>query len=158
MNFDRINYNPETGVFRWAVSGRGISRGAIAGSKTQHGYWQIKLCFKAYRAHRLAWFLHYGVWPIGEIDHINGDPLDNRIANLRVVDRAGNSQNRWRAHRDHASCGLLGVTWNRQHQRWQAKLQANKKRHHVGYFDNPDAAHRAYLEAKSRLHIAGGRH
>lgn len=32
------------------------------------------------------------------------------------------------------SCGLLGVTWNKQHKRWQSKIMAHKKMHHVGLF------------------------
>jgi len=118
----------------------------------------VKLGRKQYRGNRLAWFLVHGEWPDGEVDHINGDRLDNRISNLRVVDRAGNSQNQRRAHFDNRSCGLLGVTWNKQHRRWQAKLQARKVRHHLGYFDDPQSAHEAYLKAKSALHINGGGH
>ena len=158
MDISRISYDPETGIFRWAVSEPGVSAGKVAGSLTKYGYWVVKLERKQYRAHRLAWFIAHGVWPIGEVDHINGDRLDNRLANLRVVDRAGNSQNQLRAHRDNRSCGLLGVTWNKQHGKWQAKLQARKKRHHVGYFSNPEAAHAAYLEAKAVMHIGVGSH
>ena len=62
------------------------------------------------------------------------------LENLRVVDRAGNSQNKGGAQANNLSCGLLGVTWNKQHQRWQAKLMAHKVRHHVGYFDTPEEA------------------
>ncbi len=149
--FDRIHYDAETGVFTWAVAGRGIRVGAVAGVKTSEGYWQIKLGFKAYRAHRLAWFLVHGVWPDGSIDHINGDRLDNRIANLRIASHAVNMQNKRVAMANNKSCGLLGVTWNIQHERWQASVMVNKKRHFLGHFDTPEAAHAAYLEAKRRL-------
>lgn len=159
MNYyERISYNPASGLFMWVVSAPGIRAGKLAGSVTRHGYQVIKLGRKPYRAHRLAWFLSYGVWPHGEVDHIDGDPLNNRLHNLRVVDRAGNSQNQRRAHRDNKSCGLLGVTWNKQHGKWQAKLQANKVRHHIGYFDDPGEAHKAYMDAKAVRHIGGCRH
>lgn len=153
---NKLNYNPASGQFTWATAGRGIRAGAIAGSMTAQGYWQIKLNKKIYSAHRLAWFVTHGVWPIGEVDHINGKPLDNRISNLRVVDRAGNSQNQLRAHADNLSCGLLGVTWNKQHKKWQSKIQVNKTRIHVGYFDDPSIAHKAYLKKKAELHISTG--
>lgn len=156
--FDRITYDPEAGTFVWAVSAQGISAGKPAGSLSSYGYWIIKLGRKPYRAHRLAWFLTHGEWPVGEVDHIDGNPLNNRLANLRVVDRAGNSQNRRRAHRDHKSCGLQGVAWNKQHKRWQAKIMANKVRYHLGYFDDANAAHESYLAAKARLHIGGCGH
>lgn len=151
MNYyERISYEPSTGIFRWNVSAPGITKGAIAGTMTSSGYRQIKLGHVPYRAHRLAWFLTHGQWPDGEVDHINGDKVDNRLDNLRVVDRAGNSQNQRAAHRDNSS-GFLGVTWNKQHCRWQAKLQVNKKMHHVGYFDAPEVAHEAYIQLKREL-------
>ena len=159
MNYyERIAYDACTGAFTWAVAGRGIAIGKPAGAITSHGYRVIKLGRRPYRAARLAWFLVHGAWPDGEIDHINGVRLDDRIANLRVVDRAGNSQNRWRAHRDHGTCGLMGVTWNKQHKRWQAKIVAHKVRHHLGYFADPTDGHKAYIEAKKCLHIKGGNH
>jgi hypothetical protein len=156
--FARVHYEPSTGIFTWAVSARGISAGKVAGSISIHGYRLIKLGRKPFRAGRLAWFLTHGEWPSGEIDHINGNKLDDRIANLRVVDRAGNSQNKGGAQKNNKSCGLLGVTWNKQHRRWQSKIMANGIRYHVGYFNDPHEASAAYMEAKSRLHIGGRSH
>lgn len=154
----RISYNSASGLFMWVVSEPGITLGKLAGSVSRHGYLIIRLDRKPHRAHRLAWFLVHGEWPQGEIDHIDGDRLNNRLHNLRVVDRAGNSQNRRSAQSNNQSCGLLGVTWNKQHKKWQAKLMANKVRHHVGYFSDPNEAHEAYMEAKARLHIGGCSH
>lgn len=156
--YNRIHYDPVTGNFTWAVSAPGIAAGKPAGSVSVYGYRVIRLAQKQIRACRLAWFLSHGDWPSGEIDHINGNRLDDRLENLRVVDRAGNSQNKGGAQANNRSCGLLGVTWNKQHKRWQAKIMANKVRHHVGYFDNPDVAHAAYMAAKVRLHIGGRSH
>jgi len=156
MDLSKLNYDAETGLLTWAVNAPGVSAGRIAGCPGTHGYWVVCLNRKQYRAHRLIWRMVHGEWPNGEIDHINGNPQDNRIANLRVVDRAGNSQNRRNAHRDNMSCGLQGVTWNKQHKKWQAKIVANKVRHHLGYFADPKTAHSAYLAAKQRFHIDGG--
>lgn len=156
--FDRIHYDPGTGVFTWSVAGAGIAKGREAGTTTCHGYRVIRLGRYGYRAHRLAWFLSYGKWPVGEIDHINGDKLDNRITNLRDVTRAENAQNVSHAMRNNRSCGLLGVTWNKQHRRWQSKIQANRVMHHVGYFDDPHVAHAAYMAMKAQLHIGGRSH
>lgn len=156
--FERINYCAETGVFTWAVSARGISRGSRAGCLSSHGYWVIKIGRKQYRACRVAWFKAHGEWPVGEVDHINGIKTDDRLCNLRVVSRAENSQNKGEAQANNRSCGLLGATWNRQHKRWQAKICANGKHHFLGYFSNPEAAHVAYMAAKTRLHIGGRSH
>lgn len=157
--FDRLSYNPSTGSLTWAVSAAGIRKGAQAGSVSRYGYRVINLGHRPYRVCRLVWFLTYGEWPNGEIDHINGDKLDDRLSNLRVVDRAGNAQNMpSSAQANNRSCGLRGVTWNKQHRRWQAKLMANKVMHHVGYFATPEAAHEAYMVLKRRLHIGGRSH
>ena len=148
----RLRYEPETGHFRWCEAGRGVRVGSVAGSKTCYGYWQIKLNHRIYLAHRLAWFIATGEWSSKEIDHINGIRTDNRISNLREVNRSENMQNLGAAHSDNKTCGLLGVTWNKQHKRWQSKLQANKRIHHVGYFDTAEEAHQAYLLLKKQLH------
>lgn len=159
MNYyGRIRYDANTGIFTWAISAPGITAGKRAGAVTADGYRVIKLGRKSLRACRLAWFLSRGEWPSGEIDHINGDRLDDRLENLRVVDRAGNSQNKVGAQINNRSCGLLGATWNKQHRRWQAKIMANKVRYHVGYFETPEEAHAAYMSAKARLHIGGRSH
>ena len=161
MNYDykgRVHYEATTGAFTWLVRGAGITRGALVGCVGSHGYRVMNLGRKKIRACRLAWFMTYDEWPNGEIDHINGERLDDRIENLRVVDRAGNAQNKYFAQANNRSCGLLGVTWNKQHHRWQAKIMARKVRHHVGYFDTPEEAHSAYLVAKARLHIGGRNH
>ncbi len=153
-----IAYNPLTGDFTWTVGRPGVRMGTIAGGMTSEGYRQVTISRNSYLAHRLAWFFITGEWPNGEIDHINGIRHDNRASNLRVVDRAENSQNRRRAQANNISCGLLGVSWNHQHRKWRAKITTNKITLHIGYFADPDSAHAAYLKAKKKLHIDGGCH
>ena len=76
-----LNYDPLTGVFSWRVNGRGRSGvGTVAGGSNHK---RIAIDKKEYFVHRLAWLYVHGCWPTEDIDHINGDPSDNRIANLR---------------------------------------------------------------------------
>ncbi len=79
-----------------------------------------------------------------ETDHINGDGLDNRRKNLRTVTR---SQNMWnRKKNSKGSSKYKGVYWHKQHEKWVANIQVNKKRHFIGLFVDEDVAGRAYAE------------
>ena len=84
------------------------------------------------------------------VDHINGDGLDNRRANLRLATSAGNAHNR-RINKNNLS-GFKGVRWNKAAQKWQAQIALGGKDHYLGLFDAPEAAHAAYVEAATRLH------
>jgi len=79
-----------------------------------------------------------------EIDHINGDRLDNRSENLRIVNRRTNTQNKIK----NRNGKLAGVRMNETiTPSWRATIGVNGKSIHLGVFDNPQKAHRAYLEA-----------
>src|SRR5262249_22527605 len=92
--------------------------GRLAGSTNSQGRFQVRVDGRLYQAHRLVWLLHTGRFPVGEIDHINGDPLDNRISNLREATRAQNTANAKR-RRDNSS-GYKGVSRNGN--RWSAHV------------------------------------
>lgn len=83
-----LDYCPDSGEFTWKVyRGRCAKVGSKAGTLKPTGYVAIILFGKWYGAHRLAWLHVHGAWPNGDIDHINGCPSDNRIANLRDVSK-----------------------------------------------------------------------
>lgn len=79
-----LDYCPETGEFRNRISRRASPAGKLVGTMLPIGYLQIKIDRKCYYCHRLAWLYVHGVWPL-EIDHIDHDRSNNRIANLRSV-------------------------------------------------------------------------
>lgn len=93
-------YNPDTGVIT-----RDDMKGGN-GSFDKDGYLILKIKSRQFKAHRIAWLLFYGYFPKMEIDHINGIKTDNRISNLRDVDRATNVNNT-----PHAPNPLTGVVW-----------------------------------------------
>jgi len=126
-----------------------VKAGAVAGYVGNDGYVRIRASGTRFLAHRLAWFYVHGTWPVGEIDHINGDRSDNRIANLRDVSRLTNRQNMRRAQADNRS-GLLGVSL--ANNRCKASIRSGGKNHHLGYFSSPEAAHAAYVAAKRQRH------
>ena len=147
-----FDYDHDTGIFWWRVKpSRRVKAGAAAGSVSSKGYIVIRINGMKFMAHRLAWLHTHGAWPEHEIDHLNGNRADNRIANLRDVSRSTNAQNQTKPRKDGTS-GYLGVSWNKRAERWNAKIMANGQRQHVGYFDCAKEAHAAYLAAKLRLH------
>lgn len=92
-----LAYDPDTGVFTRLKTDNpnpAAVVGGVAGHVQPHGYRHIRVGDHRYLAHRLAWFYVYGVWPADEIDHINRDRDDNRISNLRLVDRLLNNWGR----------------------------------------------------------------
>lgn len=150
-----LNYDPETGIFRWKVSRGGTAMiGTIAGCLHPDGYLLIRADGKQYLAHRLTWLYMTGGWPEDQIDHINGKRADNRWKNLREADATLNSENQRKAQGDNFSCGLLGVTIIKSAKKnpWQARIGITGKQKHLGYFPTPEAAHEAYLQAKREFH------
>lgn len=146
----RLHYAPDTGIFTWATGGRGIRCGAVAGCINADGYWLIRIGSAGHLAHRLAWFYANGEWPKHQIDHINGEKLDNRLVNLRDVPQYINKQNIRRPLRGNRS-GLLGVA-KAGDGKWRAQIHLNRRQIYLGVFDCPSAAHSAYLAAKRELH------
>ena len=95
------------------------------------GYYQGFILGKQYKAHRIIWFHQTGKWS-KEIDHINHDGKDNCWINLREVSHKENSRNQ-SLFRTNTS-GHIGVSWDKQNQKWIAQIVVNKKVIRVGRF------------------------
>lgn len=146
-----LTYDQNTGRLTWNLDRNGrVKAGDVAGGLDKHGYVDICIDRKKYGGHRVAWALHTGTWPLGDIDHINGVVGDNRIENLRDVPRAENLQNQRRAHRDSRS-GILGV-YLMADGRFTSRITKNYKRYELGDFATAAEASAAYLTAKRMLH------
>lgn len=145
-------YDADTGELTWNTRrSSNAPAGGVAGCVNERGYRVVSYSGRAYKAHRLIWLIVNGAWPVAEIDHINGDRGDNRIANLREADHAFNQQNQRTAQRKNRS-GLLGVSWHKSTGKWQAQIWADGKQINLGEFHAPDEAHAAYLNAKREIH------
>lgn len=147
---ERLDYNHQTGELTWRVNASSKARiGDVAGGPDSSGYVKIGLFGRDYRAQRLAWLHFYGEWPAGQVDHIDGNPTNNAIANLRDVEQAVNQQNQRRAHAS-SSHGFLGVS--RLGKKWRACIKVGAERMYLGVFGSPEEAHAVYLDAKRRMH------
>jgi hypothetical protein len=128
-----LTYNPETGEF---------SRKPMKSNKylAFHFQGQTRL------AHRVAWFLMTGAWPVGQIDHIDGNPHNNKWDNLRDVTPSGNQQNKRR--------GVLGNLLGTRKKRnsYQAMISVGGYQYTIGTFKTQQEAHEAYLVCKRVVH------
>lgn len=135
-----LEYNPATGHLTKRV-----------GYVHPSGHRYVMVDNEVYSEHRLVWFYNHGKWPEHDIDHINGDPSDNRIENLRDVPAAINMQNERKPRKNNTS-GFLGVHFKKKLQKYGAGITVRRKRVHLGYFDTPQEAYAAYVTAKRKLH------
>src|SRR5262245_1233634 len=137
LTFERLRevleYNPETGLWVWiARTGRKSKPGKIAGSVHEHGYIVIRIDRAIYKGHRLAWLYMTGAWPSVTIDHINGEPGDNRWVNLREASYSQNNSNR--GPRADSKTGVKGVSIDNKTKRWRAQLSVGGKAVYIGLF------------------------
>lgn len=147
---DHLKYDPETGVFTWiqTASARRVKLGQRAGSQDRNGYRRITFCGQTFGEHRLAWYFHTGRMPEEFIDHINGDPSDNRICNLRPASRSENGCNRGAANPSLPK----GVYFDVTRGQFRALIAKNGRKYHLGYFREAQPAAEAYRAAAADLH------
>jgi hypothetical protein len=144
-----IYYDPATGEMTWLNPPPcPVARGDRAGSVHHTGYLQVRLDGRVYQASRVAWFYVHGVWPDPyDIDHKNGDPIDNRIKNLRCATPTQNMGNRKRNFS--SVTGFKGVSRSRG--KFAAEIAMNGKRTWLGRFETAEAAHAAYMAEAGKL-------
>lgn len=158
-----LEYDKETGILIWKKrieektnppkTFNANFAGKRAGNpygKTRH--WQINILGKRYLVHRVIWAMHTGKIVFGEIDHINGDPEDNRLSNLREVSHFENMVNRKTP--SHNSSGKIGVCWHLQAKKWRAYITKDGKQISLGLFNSVDEA----TAARSAASVVMGFH
>lgn len=133
-----LDYDPDTGVFTRKISNRSDRVGKEPGSRNTKGYIQIRIDGKLQVAHRLAWLYVYGVLPVDQLDHINGDKTDNRITNLREVTNKQNQENI--PLQINNTSGYRGVSYVSNYGKYRAYVCHHLTTYNLGYFDTPEEA------------------
>lgn len=132
-------YDIETGKFTRRVKSGRWAAGSEVGTIHHTGYVKMLFDGKQYLAHRLAWLYVYGEWPSGQLDHINRDKTDNRIANLRVATSAQNNANRVTSAPISGKRGVYPAG-----EKFRARIMVDGYARHLGCFDSPSEASAAY--------------
>lgn len=160
---DLLEYDPGLGLMKWNPRSRGAFSdkrsfstwtSRYAGmpafqSKNEHGYPIGRIMGFNFKAHRVAWAIAYGEWPAGEIDHINHDRSDFRLANLRTVTVTENRRNQSLSIKNKS--GAMGVWFAAHAKKWTAQIMVEGKGRHLGYFTTFDEAVAARAEANVRF-------
>ncbi len=141
-----FSYDQDTGQFiRIGLPKKGTAElGKVCGIKDAHGYLNISIDGKKYKAHRLVFLYVFGEIPGNgvDIDHVNRVRDDNRLINLRLASRSENMLNS--SKKANNSSGIKGITWSKNANKWRAKAQLNGKHIHIGYFSTKELAQQAY--------------
>ncbi len=158
-----FDYSPDTGLLSWRrrpihhfTSEVAMNRfngrftGKEASSSLNGRYLYVRVNKKHHLCHRVIWCMHHGLWPEGDVDHINGNKCDNRIENLRCVNRSQNMSNV--GMQKNNSSGFIGVFWASREAKWMAVVAHNKKNIRLGMFDCPIQAALAYNAGALKYH------
>lgn len=145
-----VKYNKKTGLFLWrkTLSNR-RKAGSKAGSVTNFGYLMISIHGSRYVAHRLAWLYVYGYMPEYDIDHIDGNKLNNSISNLRHVSRQCNTRNSKISSAN--TSGFNGVYYSISANKWNAYIDHDGSRYNLGYYKDRINAALARITAEECL-------
>lgn len=146
---DLFLFEEETGVLLWNVNKPRTRIGATAGYVTAQGYRYVQVNGDVYPVHHIIYSMKH-VAEINEshIDHIDGNKLNNRLDNLRLVSAKINNRNKPMTSRNKS--GHMGISMHSITKKWRVQLNTDYGKKHIGYFDDINTAIKkrddAYLE------------
>jgi len=144
---ETFSYNAESGELTWKrrMGQRGIP-GRPAGTTIKRCAY-VKVFGESYAVHRIIWKLAHGFDPPGFVDHVNGNPLDNRLLNLRLATPQENAQNK----KPYPGVEIPGVHQIKKTGRWRAKIQEDGRQRHIGVYETKEDAAAARKQAEERV-------
>lgn len=138
------------GFLYWKVGkSNHAQKDTIAGYQMDKRYWVISIDKKMYRAHRLIFLFHHGYLP-KFLDHKDENKVNNIIENLRPATKSQNMANRGKQANN--TSGFKGVSPIKGTSRYEAYIQINGKKKHLGRFDDPAIANRVYIQEAVKHH------
>ena len=148
---DRIRelFDYRDGNLYWKVARSNIKAGDRAGYVREDDYQAIRIDGKLYLAHRLIFLYHHGYLP-EFLDHIDRNPSNNSIDNLREATLAQNNTNveKQKSYSGKSTTSTYkGVSWFKRDKRWKAQIRINTKLKHLGYFTSEIDAAKSYNKA-----------
>ena len=154
LNFIDLNFKEIDGVlYRRYKKGWKLS-GAIHGKgyKNGKGYLTSMVLRKYLKNHHIVWYMHNREWPESLIHHLDGITTNNRIENLALSNDRDNIGEGW-LQNPRKTTKWTGV---RRHEdgKFTAQIWINGRNVYLGYFDNGEDAHRAYLKAREEYEDA----
>lgn len=149
-----FDYLPSGNLIRKITSTNSHAGNAI-GWDVGGGYLNAMVDGVTYKLHELIWLWH-GRQTAPEIDHINRNPSDNRIENLREATRSQNMYNRRKPKTN--TSGAKNVVWKKDKQMWCVRVGIEKKRLHIGYFKDFELAELVAAEARDKYHGSFANH
>jgi len=148
---DYFDYNPETGVITNKVHRGSRSREGKKVGSLKRGYLRFRFRNASYSTHRLAYFLHTGIDPEEKsIDHIDGNPSNNKFSNLRLATLRQNNANKKK--RKTNTSGVTGVCWRKDVNKWKARIMVLNKSFDLGLFDDFGKAVAVRITAEHKFH------
>lgn len=158
MNINRVSlaratelfsYDPDSGVLAWkrrpTPSCTTVQIGKQVGTLSPGKCIETQIDGVRTKIHHLAWLMYCGIHPDREIDHINGDPTDNRISNLRLATRLQNMANTKKPCTN--TSGVKGVSWDKSRRCWKAAVQVKGRTIHLGRYSDIHEAGAVYERA-----------
>jgi hypothetical protein len=156
ISYIREVFTYSEGVFFWRVSpSPNAQAGALAGYRhKKSGRWRIKVFDRTHYRSHLVFAWKWGRWPQGQIDHQDGNQVNDRWENLRECTPSQNRANVGVMASNKS--GLKGVVYRPNHlgmkPYYEARIRKDGKRHHLGCFKTAAEAYEAYCDAARRLH------